>query len=81
MIHDSIQQFLLFNKSLDGKSIQLSNPIVILIFLFGGYLFVQSLLSTNQLKKGKETNISEGKGWLLAFVVLVLFIIIISTAK
>ena len=81
MIHDSIQQFLLFNKSLDVKSIQLSNPIVILIFLFGGYLFVQSLLSTNQLKKGKETNISEGKGWLLAFVVLVLFIIIISTAK
>jgi len=81
MIHDLLQRYLEFNKSLDGKSIQLSSPIVILILSIGGYLFVQSLLSTNQLKKGKETNISEGKGWLLAFVVLVLFIVIVSAAK
>lgn len=79
-LHDTIQAALQFNQSLDRR-VPLFSPLVILLFVVGGYVFVQMLVATEKVKRGRPTHMTEGKASAWALVVLVIFLLILMGAK
>lgn len=78
--HDAIQAAGQFNQFLDNR-VPLFSPLVILFLLVGGYVFVQMLVATEKVKRGKSTQMTESRGCAWVLVVLLIFVAILMGAK